>query len=92
MEIGHFAKSPRPEERAEAQCLGEMPWVSRATAMMPDHRYMARARTKVKEYAANRRCGLLAEHKSSKRWLRTVAVREIALRCIGKTEEGNPLS
>jgi len=37
MEIGHFAKSPRPGERAEAQCLGEMPWVSRATAMMPDY-------------------------------------------------------
>jgi len=23
--IRHFAKSPRPDERAEVQCLGEMP-------------------------------------------------------------------
>jgi hypothetical protein len=54
MEMGHFAKSPRPGERAEAQYLGEMPWVSRATAMMPDHLYVARARPKVKEYGGGK--------------------------------------
>src|SRR5215470_1439618 len=48
---------PRPDERlcgdltyrqkssarraGELQCLGDMPWVSRATAMWPDTRYVA---------------------------------------------------
>src|SRR5580700_8141093 len=30
---------------AQVQCLGEMPWVSRATAMWPDGRHMATAGT-----------------------------------------------
>jgi hypothetical protein len=37
VEIRHIAKSPRPGERAQVQCLGDMPWVSRATAMWPDN-------------------------------------------------------
>src|ERR1700745_2065312 len=36
VEIGHSAKSPRPGERAWVQCLGEMPWDHRATAVKPD--------------------------------------------------------
>src|ERR1700692_890626 len=45
-EIGHFAipKCPRPRERAQVQCLGDMPWLSRATAMRPDDRNLANAR------------------------------------------------
>jgi len=29
-----------PDKRADLQCLGEMPWVSRATAIKPDPTYM----------------------------------------------------
>src|SRR5262249_57200243 len=41
-EIEHFAKRPSPGERVEAQCLGEMPWISRATAIRPDGSYVER--------------------------------------------------
>jgi hypothetical protein len=34
LEIRHIAKKPQPAERA--QCLGEMPWSCRATAIKPD--------------------------------------------------------
>jgi hypothetical protein len=52
LEIGHFAKSPkspRPCERAQVQCLGDMPWLSRATAMWPDQYYLANVRAKFKK-------------------------------------------
>ena len=29
-------QSPRPGQRAQVQCLGDMPWVGRATAFKPD--------------------------------------------------------
>ena len=48
LEIVHFAKSPLPGERVEAQCLGEMPWIGRATAMGPDERYVEWVRGEVK--------------------------------------------
>jgi hypothetical protein len=56
-EIGHFAKnpkSPQSRERVGVQCLGDMPWVSRATAMWPDPFYVADARAKFKKAAANK--------------------------------------
>jgi hypothetical protein len=34
-EIGHSANNPT-RQAGEVQCLGEMPWVSRATALRPD--------------------------------------------------------
>src|SRR5580700_10601598 len=46
LEIGHFAKSPKSpqsRERVKVQCLGDMPWLSRATAMRPDGSYLANA-------------------------------------------------
>src|SRR6516225_3085268 len=46
VEIRHIAKSPPLE--AGLQCLGDMPWVSRATAIWPDDRDVAIARPKVK--------------------------------------------
>jgi len=48
-----FRQKPSTRRAGEAQYLGEMPWVSRATAMRPDQRYVARDRTKVK-YANKR--------------------------------------
>jgi hypothetical protein len=35
------------------QCLGDMPWLSRATAMWPDAIYVADIRAKFKKAAAN---------------------------------------
>jgi hypothetical protein len=54
VEIGHFAKSPKSpqsRERVKVQCLGDMPWLSRATAMRPDGSYLANAQAKFKERA-----------------------------------------
>jgi hypothetical protein len=48
MEIRHFPKVLGPTSELK-QCLGEMPWVSRATAKWPDKAYVASARTKVKK-------------------------------------------
>jgi hypothetical protein len=47
-ETEHFAKSPPPERGLEAQCLGEMPWVGRATAIRPDGCYVERVAGNVK--------------------------------------------
>jgi hypothetical protein len=55
MEIRRFAKILGPASGLK-QCLGEMPWINRATAMWPDIRYVVNARTKIKECSANRRC------------------------------------
>src|SRR5262245_51081802 len=48
MENSHFAKSPRPSERAQSSawaiCLG----ISRATAIQPDNRYLAMEEPKFK--------------------------------------------
>jgi hypothetical protein len=46
--IRHFAKIPPPERGLEVQCLGEMPWVGRATAIRPDESYVASAGGEVK--------------------------------------------
>jgi hypothetical protein len=48
LEIGHFAKSPPPERGPEAQCLGEMPWIGRATAIRPDESYVEETGKNVK--------------------------------------------
>jgi hypothetical protein len=56
LEIGYFAKnpkSPQSREREQVQCLGDMPWLSRATAVWPDAFYVADARAIFKNAAAN---------------------------------------
>src|SRR6516165_4622724 len=43
-ENAHFAKNPtRPA--GEVQCLGDMPWVSRATALRPDAHQVRQTRS-----------------------------------------------
>jgi len=37
-----ISPNPQPDARASLQFLGDMPWVSRATAIWPDTRYLAR--------------------------------------------------
>ena len=37
-----YRQTPQPDARASLQFLGDMPWVSRATAIWPDIRYVAR--------------------------------------------------
>ena len=54
-ELSHRQKALGPRAGAE-QCLGDMPWKGRATAIKPDARYVAKALPKVKGPAgANRR-------------------------------------
>jgi len=45
--------------------LGDMPWISRATAMLPDNRYVVKAQTKVK--SADKRPSLLSYGERSTR-------------------------
>ena len=42
-ELAGIGQSPKASARraSELQYLGDMPWVSRATAMRPDNRYVA---------------------------------------------------
>jgi hypothetical protein len=42
-----FAQKPSARRAVEVQCLGEMPWVSRATAIKPDAGYMVEERRRV---------------------------------------------
>src|SRR5215472_1054659 len=37
-----ISPNPQPDARASLQFLGDMPWVSRATAIWPDTHYLAR--------------------------------------------------
>jgi hypothetical protein len=43
-----IAKSPRPGARAKEQCLGEMPWKHRATAIKPGAHYLVESTASVK--------------------------------------------
>jgi hypothetical protein len=49
----NIPKSPQSRKREQVQCLGDMPWLSRATAMRPDASYVADASAKFKKAAAN---------------------------------------
>jgi hypothetical protein len=42
------AKSPRPGARAKEQCLGDMPWKHRATAIKPGAHYLVQSVVPVK--------------------------------------------
>src|SRR4029077_4753030 len=46
-EIVHSANNPT-RQAGDGQCLGEMPWVSRATALRPDPHQLGQTRSSVK--------------------------------------------
>jgi hypothetical protein len=43
-----IAKSPQPGARAKEQCLGDMPWKHRATAIKPGEHYLVQSVARVK--------------------------------------------
>src|SRR5215471_17964566 len=53
-EDGHFANNPT-RQAGEVQCLGQMPWVSRATALRPDPHQLRQTRSSVNSRSI---CGL----------------------------------
>src|ERR1700741_3612963 len=42
-----FRQKPSDRRAGEAQCLGEVPWINRATAMWPDAGYVVQTGTEV---------------------------------------------
>src|SRR5436190_865568 len=46
-------QKPSAQRAGSSAVLGRLPWISRATAMWPDARYMANAGARVKEHRAS---------------------------------------